>query len=153
MFPKDIISVLVTLMSSQWNPNNTLNIIPKFGVGQTETQGPPHQVLVRNVPSEDATGTSGVHGINPGGGNNQLLRGMVFVNCIAEEGDGLPDIDEVTNAFVRELMRIIRANMNSVAGYDYISFLGYNRIPPQQGDHPFRVTRSCRIGFQFRIED
>jgi hypothetical protein len=83
---------------------------------------------------------------------NQLFRGLLFVDAISEEGDGLQDPDLLTNLFAREIARIVRANINSVAGYDYVSFLGYNRVPPQQGDRPFKIIRSCRIGFQFRVE-
>lgn len=150
--PDDILSVIFQLIRDNWNPVNTSSITPLFGTGYLEGQGGPHQVQTKNVPNEDATGTSGVHGINPGGGNNQLLRGLVFMDAIAEEGDGLLDPDLLTNQFAREIMRIVRANMNTVAGYDYISFLGYNRVPPQQGDRPFKIIRSCRIGFQWRIE-
>ena len=70
-----------------------------------------------------------------------------------EEGDGLGDPDLLTDQFVREVQRIIRINMILVVGYDYVSFLGYNRIPPQHGVRPLMIRRSCRIGFQWRIED
>ncbi len=152
MYPEDIISVLVTLIEANWNNANTESIDPEFGAGYTEGQGGIYQVKVDNTPSENALGTSGVHGINSSGGNNQLLRGMTFVDCIAEEGDGHLDPDLITDKFVREVQRIIKANMNSVAGYDYVSFLGYNRIPPAQGVRPLTIRRSCRIGFQWRIE-
>ena len=152
MWPDDIISVIYLLMSANWASANTSSITPLFGAGYLEGQGGPHQMQVKNVPSEDALGSNGVYGINPGGGNNQMFRGMVFVDCIAEEGDGLLDPDLLTDQFSRELARIVRANMNSVAGYDFVSFLGYNRVPPQQGDRPFKIIRSCRIGFQWRIE-
>ena len=152
-FPEDIISILITLIEVNWTSANTSTITPEQGAGWTEGQGGPHQVKVANTPIEDAIGTSGVHGINPGGGNNQLLRGLTFIDCIAEEGDGLPDPDLLTDQFVREVQRIIRANMNSVVGYDYVSFLGYNRVPPQHGVRPLMIRRSCRIGYQWRIED
>ncbi len=152
-FPNDIISTLITILHSQWNPDNTNNIIPEIGAGFTEGQKVAHQVLVKNVPSEDALGTSGVHGINSSGGNNQLMRGLAFIDCMCEEGDRKLDPDMVTNLFVREVQRIVRANMNSIAGYDYISFLGYNRITPEQGVRPLTIKRSCRIGFQWRIEE
>lgn len=153
MFPDDIIPVLIALIADNWTKANTEEIEPEFGAGWTEGQGPVHQVKVANTPNEDAIGTTGVHGINPSGGNNQLLRGLTFIDCTAEEGDGLVDPDLITNLFVREVHRIIRVNMNNVAGYDYVSFLGYNRIPPQQGVRPLMIRRSCRIGFQWRIED
>ncbi len=153
MFPEDIISILLTLISGgNWNPANTSSITPEFFAGYLSGQGGPHQVCIENTPNEDALGTSGVHGINSSGGNNQLYRGLTFIDAFAEEGDGLGDPDLLTNEFVREIQRIVRANMNSVAGYDYISFLGYNRIPPQQGVLPRTIRRSCRIGFQWRIE-
>ncbi len=151
-FPADIISILITLIADNWNSANTSSITPEFGAGWTEGQGNVHQVKVANVPNEDAIGTTGVHGINSSGGNNQMLRGLAFIDCVAEEGDGLVDPDLLTNQFVREVQRIVRANMNSVAGYDYVSFLGYNRVPPQQGERPLMIRRSCRIGFQWRIE-
>lgn len=152
MFPEDIISILITLLDANWTPGNTSSITPEFGAGWTEGQGPAHQVKVANTPNEDALGTSGVHGINSSGGNNQLMRGLTFIDCVAEEGDGLVDPDLITDQFVREVHRIVKANMNSVAGYDYVSFLGYNRVPPQQGVRPLMIRRSCRIGFQWRIE-
>lgn len=153
MWPEDIVSVLYKLIRDNWNPVNTNSITPLFGTGYLNAQDPnPHQVHVENVPADNATGTSGIHGINPGGGNNQLFRGLAFVDCIAEEGDNVADPDYMSNLFSMEVARIVRANTLSIVGYDYISFLGYNRIPPRQGDHPFKITRSCRIGFQWRIE-
>ena len=149
--PNDIIALLVALFSDNWTPSNTAGITPQILVGHTEGEGGPHRVLVNNVPSEDATGTSGIAGIGGGGGIVQVLRGMAFVDCIAVVGDGLPDPDRITNLFTREVQRILIANVTSVAGYDYVSFLGYNRVPPQQGGVPFKIRRSCKVGFQWRI--
>ena len=149
----DIAVKLLNILVSEWDPSKTLKVLPEIGSGFFDGQGGSYQVLVENTPNEDAIGTSGVHGINSSGGNNQLYRGLTFINCMAERDDGLLDPDQITDAFVKEVQRIVRKHMNTVAGYDYISFLGYNRIPPQHGVRPLMVSRSCRIGFQWRIED
>lgn len=151
--PDDILSVIYKLINNNWQTGNVNGAQPSIKVGHFDPQDPnPYQVNVKNVPSEDATGTSGVHGISPGGGNNQLFRGLVFVDVTADAVSGVMDPDRATDLFVKEITRIIRANMNSVAGYDYVSFLGFNRAPPEKGERPLRVTRSCRIGYQWREE-
>lgn len=150
--PEDIIELLVVLLFANWDNSNTSSITPPIGAGYLDPQEAGAQaVYVENVTNEDATGTSGVHGINPGSGSPvQLLRGMVFIDCVADSVEGQPDPDDITDEFVREIQRIVMANINSVAGYDYVSFLGYNRIPPSKDRRPWDIRRSCRIGFQWR---
>lgn len=146
--PDDIIKLLIALLSGNWNNSNTSSVTPEFGVGNEE-EGGSYRVLISNVPNEDATGTSGVAGIGPGGSAVQIMRGLVFVNCSVVI-DGAHDPDELSDQFAREIQRIVVANINNVAGYDYVSFLGFNRVPPQNDNNPFRIQRSCRIGYQWR---
>lgn len=151
--PEDILSILMQLLVDNWNPVNTESITPDFHDGPLSPQKGPHQVFPKNVPNEDALGTSGFHGMNPAtGGGNQMFKGMVFIDSYSQQGDTLPHPDLVTRKFTDEIMRIVRENTHLVTGYDYVSFLGINRKPPQQGELPLSVTRSSRIGFQWRID-
>lgn len=149
-FPGDIISTLVALLEANWLAANTSTITPAFGTGWLNVQRGPHQVIVAGDPSEMAVGQSGVYGIDGAGGNCQLFRGMAFVEHFAETGDGLEDPMKLVHQFRRETQRIVMANITSVVGYDYVSYLGGSRIYPKPADHPTGVRYSSRIGYQWR---
>ena len=148
--PEDIIPLLISLIEDNWDNSNTLDITPEVTVGHTEGAVGTYSIVIRNLPNEDAVGTSGVYGLGSGGTAVQLNRGLIFIECAADIGDGTQDPDSATDKFAKEIRRILMEFLTSVAGYDYVSFLGVNRIPPQNKDHPFRIIRSCRIGYQWR---
>lgn len=152
-FPTDIIVAVLQLLENNWVVANTGGHAPEFKTGWISPQGKPHQVCVASDPDETALGESGIYGFESGGGLHQMLKGLCFVECYAEAGNGLPDPMEVVYMFRREIQRIIMLNVKEVAGYDYVSYLGGNRIHPTHvgsQDHPTWIRYSCRIGYQWR---
>ena len=151
--PTDIVVLLIALLDANWTPGNTGSITPEVGSGWFEPGGGPNQVVVAGVPDESARGSSGIAGIRPGGGNVQQMAGVCLVECFSEErDDAIDNPEKLAHLFMREVQRIIMANVNSVAGYDYVSFLGANRRPPSEDERPFLYGQSCRIGFGWRLE-
>ena len=150
--PADIITLLVTLLETDWTSANTSSVTPVFTTGWFDGQAGPNQVVVAGTPDESARGTSGIAGIEPGGGNVQQIQGITFVESIAEQRtDSVVNPKLLSYQFMREVQRIIMANVNSVAGYDYVSFLGTNRRPPSEAERPFTAGYSSRIGYGFRF--
>ncbi len=148
--PDDIIALLVELLEDEWTASNTTNITPTFATGWIDVQHGPHQVIVAGTPDESALGASGIYGIESGGGNHQMLRGLTFVESYCEKGDGLPNPKGLAYQFAREVQRIIMANCTEIDGYDYVSYLGHTRIQPGRNDHPDWMRYSSRIGYMFR---
>lgn len=151
--PEDIIVLLLNLLTANWNDADTLDITPQFRTGWIDPQGGTHQVIIAGTPNETAMGATGIYGIESGGGHHQLINGITFIECYAEVGSGLPDPKEASYLFCREVQRIIQANVRSIAGYDYISYLGASCIHPSHvgnQDHPAWIRYSCRIGYMWR---
>lgn len=156
--PDDLIPILLAEFQAEWNPANTNGITPTFDTGWFDPDNASdHQVIIHDNPNDDAFGSSGVWGMGSGGGAHQLYRGLILVDTLAREQDDAATTAEQINAkeqaylMSNEVRRIILANITGFSGYDYVIFMGKNRVVSPQEARPRGIRYSCRIGYQYRL--
>lgn len=151
--PDDIVVELITLLGANWNPANTLNQTPEIHSGYHVAARGKFQIAVRAVPDEFSLGSSGVSGIKSDGKPVQILRGLAFVECIAEHDDtGTFNAEKLSFLAKNEAHRIIMANYHLFTDYDYVGYVGSNKIVPTVSERPALYKYQVRVGFQWRYE-
>lgn len=149
--PEDIIVLLINLLEAQWNPANTLSQTPQVHSGYHTLSKGPFQVILRTTPNEFALGGSGVAGMQSDGKPVQLIRGLVFLDVVAERvEDGAVNPEGLSFLGKQEVQRIVMENYSNITDYDYISFEGANKIVPRVEERPDLFKWQARVGFQWR---